>query len=76
MASKAKAPTKRAPQLGTKTNPKPWADIPERDREDALGVIEECAKVAWTHRHQGTARALQSAINELRKATPAAKEGA
>ena len=74
MASKKTKPaTKRAPRLGTKANPKPWATCPERDRDDALGVIEECAKVAWCNGHQGASRAIQSALVVLRKASPAVK---
>lgn len=62
-------PAKRtAPRLGTKANPKPWADIPQRDRDDAIGVIEECAKAAWGMGHQGASRAIQSALDVLRKA--------
>ena len=75
MASKTKPATKRAPRLGTKANPKPWAACNERDRADALGVIEECAKAAWCNGHQGASRAIQSAIAVLNGATAATKEG-
>ena len=47
------------------TNAKPWAACPERDRADALGVIEECAKAAWCNGHQGAARAIRSARDRL-----------
>jgi hypothetical protein len=73
MASKTKPATKRAPRLGTKANPKPWAACPQRDRDDALGVIEECAKSAWCNGHQGTSRAIQSALAVLRNATATTK---
>lgn len=74
MNSKSKPATKRTARLGTKANPKPWAACPERDRADALGVIEECAKAAWCNGHQGAARAIQSALVVLRNATAATKE--
>lgn len=59
--------TKKAARLGTKANPKPWATLPERDKADARGVIEEAAKAAWGMGHQGASRALHSALAELTK---------